>query len=165
MAAVLAGVALVAAAARSFEDGDTYTRRHLRTTVTIALGSSLAFAVTVAAAQQATTIYGELQTVWLARWIGCAAIALVLGLRRRAPAVPRRWLPLLALQGLLDGAGYLTLLAGSEGPGSAVAVVVASAFGAVTVILARVFLREAMTWPQWAGIALVVGGVAVLSAN
>ena len=43
--------------------------------------------------------------------------------------------------------------------------VVASAFGAVTVVLARVFLREAMTWPQWAGIALVVGGVAVLSAN
>ena len=85
--------------------------------------------------------------------------------RRRPPVMQRRWWPLLALQGLLDGAGYLALLVGSEGPGSAVAVVVASAFGAVTVVLARLFLREAMTWPQWVGIALVVGGVAVLSAQ
>jgi uncharacterized membrane protein len=33
----------------------------------------------------------------------------------------------------------------------------------VTVILARVFLREAMTAPQWLGIALIVGGAASLS--
>ncbi len=79
--------------------------------------------------------------------------------------IPLRWWPLLGLQGLLDGGAYLALLAGSEGPGSAVTVVVASGFGAVTVLLARVFLREAMTWGQWAGIVLVVGGVAVLSGQ
>jgi drug/metabolite transporter (DMT)-like permease len=44
-------------------------------------------------------------------------------------------------------------------------VVVASSFGAVTVVLARLILREAMTWLQWAGIVLVVAGVAVLSAQ
>ncbi len=79
--------------------------------------------------------------------------------------VPLRWWPLLGLQGLLDGSGYLALLAGSEGPGSAIVVVVASGFSAVTVLLARVFLREPMTWGQWAGIVLVVGGVAVLSGQ
>ncbi len=165
MAAVLSGVILVAAAARSFEDGELYTRRDLRNTVLIALASSFSFSVTVAAAQGATALYGELQTVWLARWISLAAIVALLALRRRAPVIPVRWWPLLGLQGLLDGGAYLALLAGSEGPGSATAVVVASGFGAVTVLLARVFLREAMTWGQWTGIMLVVGGVAVLSAR
>ena len=49
------------------------------------------------------------------------------------------------------------------GPGAEIAVVVSSGFGAVTVLLARVVLREAMTWAQWAGIVAIVGGVAVLS--
>jgi drug/metabolite transporter (DMT)-like permease len=67
MAVVLAGVVVVAGAARSFEDGDVFTRSRLRRTVTISLASALGFAVTVAAAQEATKIYGEFQTVWLTR--------------------------------------------------------------------------------------------------
>ncbi|MDH3472215.1 MAG: DMT family transporter, partial [Rhodospirillales bacterium] len=165
MAAVLTGVVLVAVAARAFEDGTTYTRRDLRKTVLIALSSSVSFAFAVAAAQGATAVYGELQTVWAARWVSLAAVALLLALRRRRPAIPGRWWPILVLQGLLDGGAYLALVAGSEGPGSAITVVVASGFGAVTVLLARVFLREAMTWGQWAGVALVVVGVAVLSGQ
>ncbi|MCH8153958.1 MAG: EamA family transporter, partial [Proteobacteria bacterium] len=57
----------------------------------------------------------------------------------------------------------VALLAGSQGPGAEVAVVVGSGFGVVTVLLARVILREAMTRAQWAGIAAIVIGVAVLS--
>ena len=32
-----------------------------------------------------------------------------------------------------------------------------------TVILARVFLREAMNWKQWGGVCAIVGGVGLLS--
>jgi drug/metabolite transporter (DMT)-like permease len=165
MAVVLAGVVVVAGAARSFEDGEVVTRSHLRRTVTIALASALGFAVTVAAAQEAAKVYGEFQTVWAARWISLLAIALWLARRRRLPVLPRRWWPLLGLQGLLDGGAYLALLAGSHGAGAAIAVIVASAFSAVTVVLARLILREAMSWIQWGGILFVVGGVAVLSAQ
>jgi drug/metabolite transporter (DMT)-like permease len=165
MAVVLAGVVVVAGAARSFEDGDVFTRSRLRRTVTISLASALGFAVTVAAAQEATKIYGEFQTVWLTRWISLFAIALWLARRRQMPVLPARWWPLLGLQGLLDGGAYLALLAGSGGAGAAIAVVVASAFSAVTVVLARLILREAMTRAQWGGVALVVGGVVALSAQ
>jgi multidrug transporter EmrE-like cation transporter len=41
---------------------------------------------------------------------------------------------------------------------------VASSFAAVTVVLARVVLREPMSSAQWAGIAMIVAGVGVLSA-
>jgi drug/metabolite transporter (DMT)-like permease len=43
------------------------------------------------------------------------------------------------------------------------AVVVSSGFSAVTVLLARIVLREAMSWAQWAGIVAIIGGVALLS--
>jgi hypothetical protein len=44
----------------------------LRRTVMIALGSALAFALGLMAAQQAVPIYGELQTLWLTRLISLA---------------------------------------------------------------------------------------------
>lgn len=164
MAGVMAGVVVVARAAASFEDGAEYSRAALRRTVIIALGSSLAFSLAIGAAQHAAPIYGELQTVAIGRWISLLSIAAVLLLIRRPPIMPRRWWPWILLQGLLDGGAYLALLAAGSGEAAAIAVVVASGFGAVTVILARLILKEAMTLSQWAGIALIVAGVATLSA-
>ena len=163
MAAVMAGVIVVARAARSFEDPAGTTRAQLRFTIGLALGAALTFSVTIALAQQASHLYGELQTVALSRWVGLLACVLLFLVRRQAPRVPLRWWPWIGLQGLLDGGAYVALLAGSQGPGAEIAVVVGSGFGAVTVLLARVVLREAMTWAQWAGIAAIVAGVAVLS--
>lgn len=165
MAVVMAGVLIVAASAESFAIHHDYSRRDLRRTTCIALASSFAFAVTVAAAQQAAPIYGEFQTVWMARWISLLASAFVLAWVRKPPRLPPRWWPWLIAQGLLDGGAYVALLAGSHGEGAAIAVVVASSFSAVTVVLARVILREPMTWAQWGGIIFIVGGVAVLSAQ
>ncbi len=67
--------------------------------------------------------------------------------------------------GVLDAGGYLLLFAGSTGGDPAIAAVTGSAFGAVTVLLARVVLKEKMSVMQWFGIALVTTGVAVLAAN
>ncbi len=165
MAVVMAGVLIVAASAESFAIHHDYSRDHLRRTTWIALASSFAFAVTIAAAQHATPIYGEFQTVWMARWISLLASALFLAWIRKPLRLPVRWWPWLVVQGLLDGGAYVALLAGSHGEGSEIAVVVASSFSAITVLLARLILREPMTWTQWGGIALIVGGVAVLSAH
>jgi drug/metabolite transporter (DMT)-like permease len=163
MAAVMAGVIVVARAARSFEDPAGTTRAQLRVTIGLALGAALGFAVTIFIAQQASFLYGELQTVALSRWVSLVACAALFLVRRRVPRVALRWWPWIGLQGLLDGAAYIALLAGSQGPGAEIAVVVGSGFGAVTVLLARLVLREAMTWGQWTGIAAIVAGVAVLS--
>ncbi len=165
MLAVMLGVVTVARSARSFEDPASYTRAQLRFTIGLAVGAALAFSGTIAVAQQASYIYGELQTVGMARWVGLAACAMLFLVRRQAPRLPRRWWPWISLQGLLDGGAYLALLAGSQGPGAEIAVVVGSGFGAVTVLLARIVLREAMTWAQWGGVVMIVAGVAVLSGR
>ena len=77
--------------------------------------------------------------------------------------MPLRWLPVLLVQGLLDGGAYLALVHGGYDLEGTLTIVVASSFSAITVILARLILKEAMTLFQWGGIALIVGGVIALS--
>lgn len=83
--------------------------------------------------------------------------------RHQKPVLPLRILPLLLAQGMLDGFGYLTLFAGSGGPGAEIAAVVASTFGVVTVLLAWTVLRERINHVRWTGIVLIFVCVATLS--
>ncbi|MDJ0610460.1 MAG: DMT family transporter [Kiloniellales bacterium] len=166
IALVMLGVIVVARASRSFELHGNYDAATLRRTVWISVASSASFGAAIAAGQEAATVYGELQTTVAARWIGLVALALVLLLRPgEGGGIPRSWWPVLAVQGLLDGGAYLAIFAASGEPNAEIAAVVGSAFSAITVVLARVFLREAMTAIQWAGTAIVVGGVAALAAQ
>lgn len=163
MVAVMVGVIIVARCVGHFEDGDTYKAHDLRKTVLIALAAAISFSITVISLQEAGRIYGEIQTVFLSRWIALAAILVVLAWQREKPVVPRAWWPLIGLQGLLDGLAFLGLTLGGQGAGGEIAAVVASTFSAVTIILARLFLKEAMSLPQWLGIGLIIVGVVVLT--
>jgi drug/metabolite transporter (DMT)-like permease len=165
MIAVMAGVVVVAVSAGDSEKSQEHAGDQLRRTIAIALAASFGFAVTVAAAQYAKPIYGELQTVWMARWVSWLASAIVLAWGRFSPRIPICWWPALILQGLLDAGAYLALLAGSHGEGNEITAVVASTFSAVTVLLAWIILRETMTWRRWTGIAFIISGVAVLSVH
>ena len=160
---VMTGVVVVAKSATHYEDEALYTKAHLSKSITLALGSSLLFGVTVAAGQEAGARLGETQTVFVGRWVAVICCVGLFAWQQNAPTVPWRWWPVLVFQGLLDGGAYLALLAGSQGAGSALTAVVASTFSAVTVVLARLILRESMSWLQWAGIVAILFGVAMLS--
>jgi len=164
MAAVMAGVLVVARSTKHFESRGDHSAAHLRSTVMLALLSSLMFAVTVAAGQEAARIYGDVQAVFLSRWVSLACCTLLLLARRELPRIPLRWWPALGAQGVLDASALVALVAGSHGASSAVTAVLASTFSAVTVVLARLFIREKMSWGQWLGIVIIVLGVATLSA-
>ncbi|HZK49432.1 MAG TPA: DMT family transporter [Thermoleophilia bacterium] len=163
MIAVIAGVAVVALAAPQTEGPTESSRRHVRRSALIAVAAAVVFAATMTSFQDAMVIYGELQTVMLARWISLIAVSLLIIGRGDMPRLPAKQAPSLLAQGLLDGGAYLSLLYGSHGEGVGIVVVVSSTFAAVTVFLARILLREAMSLPQWGAIALIVGGVVVLS--
>ena len=163
MAVVMVGGFVVARSASHYEARGHYTRAQLRATVMISFAASFSFAVTVAAGQEAGAIFGDVQAVFLGRWISLVFCILLLAARREAPRIPMRWWPALGAQGVLDGSAVVALVAGSQGAGSAVTAVLASTFSVVTVVLARIFIREAMSWGQWWGIAMVLVGVASLS--
>ena len=135
----------------------------LKTTALIAVLCCLAYAVLVISGQSAAPIFGEIQTLWMARLVALATLALLFLLRRESPTTPIRWWPFLTAQGLLDATGYFALFAGAQGDHAGIAAVTASTFGVVTLLLAWIILRERITRPQWLGLALVFGGIAVLS--
>lgn len=162
--ATMSGIALVARAADSFAEPDGATRRDLRKTVLIAIAASAAFAIGVVTAQLAVPVYGNLQTTWLSRLVSLAALLLLFLARRRGVRIALHWWPAVIAQGLLDSGAYLALYQGSYGANAEIAAVTASAFGAVTTLLAWLLLREAIRATQWLGILLIFVGVAVLSA-
>ncbi len=161
--AVFTGVWLVARASSHFASQPDYNRQHLRQTIIIALASSLFFGITIAAAQAASLVYGELQTVCIARWISLLALALVFIWRRQVPVINLSCWPLIGLQGFMDTGAYAALAWSAQAENAEIAVVTASGFSIVTVLLASVFLKEKMSWIQWCGVLLIVIGVIVLS--
>ena len=164
MSAVFVGVWLVACASTHFESHPDYNRQHLRQTIIIALTSALGFGITVAAAQAASPIYGELQTVCIARWISLLSLALVFIWKRQVPVITLSCWPLIGLQGFMDTGAYAALAWSAQAENAELAVVTASGFSIVTVLLARVFLKEKMSWIQWCGVLSIIIGVAVLSS-
>jgi len=165
MGGVMLGVAVVARYGRDADVRAEAQPGGLPATVLIAVGSAFGFALGIWFLQRSQPVYGELQSLISVRVFGAFATLLLLFLlpKHRQP-VPWRWWPVLALQGLLDGGAYVAIQLGSRGPDAAVAVVVASTFCLVPVLLARIVLRERVSLPQWGGIALVVAAVATLSA-
>ena len=159
----MAGSIFIARSAVS--DGKASEAENNRITVLIALGACLAYTAIVLTAQAATPLIGEFQTMWIGRWAGLIFIAVVLLVQRARLRIPSKWLPYVGLQGGLDALGYFAFLAGTNTAAPHITMVVASAFGVVTVVLARLIIHEPVSRIQWAAIALIAAGTAVLSAT
>jgi drug/metabolite transporter (DMT)-like permease len=165
LAAVLAGVVLVARPPRG-EGAGGDAPASVAPTVLLAAGAAVCFACSIELGQAAARRVGELAATTGARWAALLLAVALLAARRSWPRLSGGGvaLPLVAVQGILDGAAYLALFAAASRPGAVVAVVVGSGFAAVTVLLARLLLRERLSAGQWTGTALAVGGVGALAA-
>ena len=109
-------------------------------------------------------LIGSGVSVWVIRLTTLSALLLVGLPTRRALPLPRGnlwWL--LLVTGLMDTAAFVANNAGLGLGNVAVVAVLASLYGAVTVLLARIFLRERMERSQWLGIALIFAGIVLVS--
>jgi drug/metabolite transporter (DMT)-like permease len=70
---------------------------------------------------------------------------------------------MLFVTGLMDTSAFVANNAGMISGHVAVVSVLASLYGAVTVLLSRIFLREPMERSQWLGIALIFAGIIAVS--
>ena len=138
-----------------------------RGTVIAAALSALAWAFMISATQEVAPTVGSLETIWLPRVVALGLLAATLGLRwargRPRPTVPGRWWPVIAVQAGLDVAGYYTLYTAATGPNPEIAAMASSAYYVITVLLGRIVLKERISLLQVGGIALVFGGVVLLS--
>lgn len=107
---------------------------------------------------------GAVLPVWLFRLMGAVARPLLVQQPHHRTALRRgnTWLPLVSAS-LLDTTALVSNNLGLATEQVSVVSVLSSLYGAVTLILARIFLEERLIRRQWLGIGLIAIGVALVS--
>jgi len=167
MVATLGGIWLVALAVWRVDGGDRpeYAPAVLRRAVLLALGSAFFFAVALLAADHAIERYGLPMTLLSGRIVGALVLGAGFLVMRKVPRMPLRAWPLILLIALVDTLGYVFVYAGLSLENGEFAIVTSSAYSVVTILLARIFLREQVVPLQWLGVAIVIAGIGTLSAT
>lgn len=155
VATIITGIGVVASLADPGEPGGRRKRAILYAGI-----SAAGFAATFALGQAAVRLAGDWPVVLVIRFSALVPV-LALALRQRA-RLPLARLPVLSAMGLLDAAALGMVTIAGALPRPEFAAVTTSIFGIVTILLARLFLKEPVSLPQWAGIMLVFVGVASL---
>jgi drug/metabolite transporter (DMT)-like permease len=108
-------------------------------------------------------LLGGSPSVWIIRLTSVASTALVMLVARQSTALPlRRDAPWILGVGLLDTSAYVFNNYGMLHEQTSVVSVLASLYGAVTVALAALFLREKVVLSQWFGIVAIFVGVVLI---
>ena len=160
-AAVLAVVGGIALVAGGGSDAMRNRAAALAWSALAAVGFFITFSLGQTAAQGAETGASLL----VARGAAAATIGAVILVLRVTPWPDRRVLWLLVGMGAADAIALTAVMVAGNVDNAAYAVVGSSIFGIVTIILARVFLKEPMSPRQWLGVAVVFSAIAYLAAT
>src|SRR5690348_13665909 len=155
-----------ASAAASAPGADSaQSRHHLLRGVPYALAAALGFGVNYwIIGFRVMPVFSGTGSVWVIRLITFLVLAMLLRPLGETPALPRgstAWL--IFFIGLTDTAGFVANNLAFKQEEIAIATVLASLYGVVTLFFAAVFLRERLGRTQWLGVALIFLGVALVS--
>lgn len=109
-------------------------------------------------------LVGATVSVWVIRLSTFASLALVAAPAGQSIQLPRGtvwWM--LAAVGLIDTSAFVANNAGLHTGQISVVTVLTSLYGAVTVLLAWIFLREKLERSQWFGVVLIFIGIVLVS--
>jgi drug/metabolite transporter (DMT)-like permease len=173
VAAVIAGVVIAALAlpARNGADTESETvsardhRRHLLRGVPWALAAALAFGVNYwILGFRVMPVFGGIASVWVIRLVSFLVLAMMAQPLGEPVRLPRGSTALLIFCiGLADTAGFVANNLAFKQEQIAIATVLSSLYGVVTLLFAAAFLRERLGRRQWAGVLLIFAGVALVS--
>ena len=142
-----------------------HSRAHLSTGVGWAICAALGFGVLFwFLGFHVVPAVGSAVSVWVMRLTALVSLALAAAPTRQTLQFPRGnvWWLLLAV-GILDTAAFVANNAGLSTGQVSVVSVLASLYGAFTVLLAWIFLRERLERSQWLGIVLIFIGIVLVS--
>jgi len=142
-----------------------HSRAHLSTGVGWAICAALGFGVLFwFLGFHVVPAVGSAVSVWVMRLTALVSLALAAAPTRQTLQLPRDsvWWLLLAV-GILDTAAFVANNAGLSTGQVSVVSVLASLYGAFTVLLAWIFLRERLERSQWLGIVLIFIGIVLVS--
>jgi drug/metabolite transporter (DMT)-like permease len=165
IAFTLLGVTLVAGGEKPPESNDAEGMRRSGKGIGLALCSAVGFGLLFwLLGVRIVPRVGAVQTVWMIRMV-CTVMACLVILVARQPL----WLPRDSVRGMLLGMGVLDTGAfvlnnfAMQIEQVSVVSVLASLYGAVTVALAAIVLREHVSRMQWIGIVAIFFGIFLIS--
>jgi drug/metabolite transporter (DMT)-like permease len=163
IALILAGVLIVSRSGHNDDHVDTVAPGKMPLVIAAALVADLAFALTVIMGQSATEGLGEYEVTFLSRF-PAAAVLLLLMLRDRASLKPLSNGGRISIMAMAacDVTAVTAINAAAWFPNRELGAMAISSYGALSVLMAMVFLGERVTRLQWLGIILVVVGVGIL---
>jgi len=162
VALILAGVVLVALG--EHDGGEPLAPGQRRHTLILAALAHATFVFAVFVGQKSASQFGEIESAWISRLAGTAVMLPLLAFPKESLRSQIPHLPLLTAMAFLDALAVSLLFAAGKTAHPELATVCGSASGAITVVLAWIFLKEKIAAARWLGIAATFTGVAALSA-
>ena len=165
---ILLGVLLVAGGEKPSSTDDPESQQRSGKGLGWALCSAVTFGVLFwILGLHAVPQTGSFATVWLIRFMGTIITLAILLLWRLPVRLPAEGIATVRWQmvgmGILDTSAYVLNNRGLQVEQVSVVTVLASLYGAVTVALAALFLRETVARLQWCGIASIFAGIFLIS--
>src|SRR6267378_1444549 len=161
----LVGVVVVAGGEKTPDENDAEAVRRSGRGIGWAIFSAFGFAVLFwLLGIRVIPRAGAIQTVWMIRLASAALTAAVILISRQPARLPRgevRWMAL--GMGALDTSAFVLSNLGMKMEQVAVVTVLSSLYGAVTVGLAAIFLKEHVSRWQWTGIVTIFVGIFLIS--
>jgi len=131
--------------------------------MTAIAAANVAFATAVILGQKAALSLGDFETTFVSRFPAALLLApLFLREKKTGAAMDRNMVIAVLAMATLDVAAITVINYSGQFPNRALAAMGISAYGALGVLLAMVFLHEKVRPGQWLGIVLVVCGIAAL---
>jgi len=157
--AIIAGVSLVAGLSKD----EANEMPPLGPTIAYSLLASAGFAATFALGQAAVGQLHDISATLITRTVAVlfAGLGIVIWRKKFWPG----WgaLPWLVAMGIADGVALYCVISAGSLSNEYLASISASMFGLLTIVLARVFLKEKMTAAQWGGCLIAFVGVGYLA--
>jgi drug/metabolite transporter (DMT)-like permease len=161
----LAGVVVVAGGEKIPDENDAEAVRRSGRGIGWAMVSAVGFAVLFwLLGIRVIPRVGAVQTVWMIRLTSTVLTAAVILVSKQPVRLPRgevRWMVL--GMGAFDTGAFVLSNLGMKMEQVAVITVLGSLYGAVTVGLAAIFLKERVSRWQWAGIVTIFAGIFLIS--
>jgi drug/metabolite transporter (DMT)-like permease len=164
IACTMLGVLLVAGGEKPPDENDAEAVRRSGKGISWALSSAVGFGVLFwLLGTHVIPRVGAPQTVWMIRLTCTAVVTAVILLARQPIGLPRNTRLISLGMGAGDTSAFALSNRAMEIEQVAVISVLGSLYGAVTVALAAIVLREHVSRWQWAGIAAIFSGIYLMS--
>ncbi|MDC0594972.1 DMT family transporter [Alphaproteobacteria bacterium] len=156
---IIAGAILVSLSADSHQQSLGLNKKQIKESVVVSFMASAMLALGLIFSQEASNTLDPLETVIYIRFFSLLGIASLLLISKSKIFITKKAIPILFFQGILETTGYFCLVFAYTFDKVSIAVVISSGFGLVTVILARLILKEKISKIQGSGILLTFLGV------